>query len=80
MVTSGVSVTPTSCGLCEAMGSPLFSVPDDRLLNDRTPRAVCRFCFLRLVGIAPRQRERVDAAAPRPRVNPSEGVGAQSDS
>ena len=80
MATGGVSVTPTSCGLCESIGSPLFSVPDDRRLNDRAPRAVCRFCFLRLVGIAPRQRERVDAAARLPCVTQTEGVGAQLDS
>ena len=67
MAIDGVCGIPTYCGMCEAMGRPLFSVPDARRLNDRAPRAVCRFCYLRLVGIAPRQRERVDVAARRPR-------------
>jgi len=66
MANSGVSATPTYCGLCETIGRPLFGVPDDRRLTDRAPRAVCRFCYLKLVGIAPKQRERVDAGAPRP--------------
>ena len=54
---------PAACGMCEATGRPLFSVPDDARPTERAPRAVCRICIIRIVGIAPRQRLRVDSGA-----------------
>ena len=58
------------CEMCEGMGSPLFSVPDGSRPTERAPRAVCHFCFIRIVGIVPRQRLRVDAGATVRRESP----------
>ncbi len=56
------SPSPLACGMCETTSLPLFFVPEERRLNDRSPRAVCRFCFTMMIGIAPRQRMRVDSS------------------
>lgn len=55
------SVCPTACGMCETTSLPLFFIPEDRRRGERAPRVVCRFCFVMMIGIAPRQRMRVDA-------------------
>ena len=67
MAMTGVCGFPAACELCEAKGRPLFSVPDGSRPTDHAPRAVCRFCFIRIVGIVPRQRLRVDAVPARAR-------------
>lgn len=64
MATTDVRGFPIACELCEATGRPLFAVPDGSRTTHRAPRAVCRFCFIRIVGIVPRRRLRVDAPAP----------------
>lgn len=66
---------PASCGMCEATSRPLFSVPDDSRPSDRAPRAVCRFCFIRIVGIVPRQRLRVDPGTSGRAAVASKGTG-----
>ena len=49
------------CDLCEGARSPLYHVPDAHRSRPTSPRAVCRFCYLRLVGIRPTRSRQVDA-------------------
>ena len=51
------------CDLCEGLRSPLYRVPDARRSRPTAPRAVCRFCYLRMVGIRPTRSRQVDSAA-----------------
>ncbi len=78
MATTGSCGVPAGCEMCEATGRPLFAVPDVRRPTERAPRAVCRFCFIRLVGIVPRQRLRLDADPGRRGVRQGGAVGDSS--
>ena len=50
------------CGLCQVASARLYVVPQARRRTDQAPRAVCYFCYLRVVGIKPRQRQIVPQA------------------
>ena len=54
---------PGRCDLCEGLRSPLYQVPDARRSRPTAPRAVCRFCYLRIVGIRPTRSRQLDTAA-----------------
>ena len=54
---------PGRCHLCEGLRTPLYRVPDTHRSRPTAPRAVCRFCYLRLVGIRPTRSRQVDAVA-----------------
>ena len=45
------------CDLCQASSARLYMVPQARRLTGQAPRAVCYFCYLRVVGIRPTQRQ-----------------------
>lgn len=51
------------CDLCEGLRSPLYHVPDASRSRPTAPRAVCRFCYLRMVGIRPTRSRQVDVVA-----------------
>ena len=57
------TMTPVRCDLCEGVRSPLYRVPDAHRSRPTAPRAVCRFCYLRIVGIRPTRSRLVDVAA-----------------
>ena len=53
---------PGRCDLCEGLRTPLYQVPDARRSRPTAPRAVYRFCYLRMVGIRPTRSRQVDVA------------------
>ncbi len=69
------TMTRVRCNLCEGTRSPLYHVPDAHRSRPTAPRAVCRFCFIRLVGVVPRRRLRVDIDAVQRPTAPAEDSG-----
>ena len=55
MQKSNLTGMAMTCQMCEADSKRLYIVPAVRRLGERAPRVVCHFCFVRIVGIAPRR-------------------------